>query len=90
MQNLYLPLIRLDVVAEILIILRTISDECGEQYSMVHGNLAVAKLGLQIQAEKALKYENSFIHIGPFHFALINFASHLFLIGGISWTTDSY
>ena len=42
---------------------------------MVHADLAVAKLALQIQAEEAPKYDDTFIHFGAFHTALAYFSS---------------
>ena len=80
MQNITLPPTRLDVVTKILDISRRVSDECGDEYSMVHADLAVAKLAMQIQAQEAPKYDKSFINFGAFHITLTYFASLGFIL----------
>ena len=67
MDNLNLPPTRLDVVAETMKISQKLAAECGEQYAIVHYDLAVAKLALSIQAEESPTFDNVFVCFGAFH-----------------------
>ena len=59
MDNLNLPPTRLDVVAETLRISQKVASECGEQYAIVHYDLAVAKPAMQIQQAESPKFDNT-------------------------------
>jgi hypothetical protein len=75
MENLNLPPTWLDVVAEILQISQKVTNECGDVYSVVHYDLAVAKPAMQIQAEETPLYDNIFICFGPFHINMAYFGA---------------
>ena len=75
MENIALPPTRLDVVQETLCIAQKVAREYGEQYTIVHYDLAIAKPALQIQAQEAPKFNNVFICFGTFHITLAYFGS---------------
>ena len=52
MDSISLPPTRLDVVAETLKVSQKVEMECGQQFCIVHYDLAVAKPALQIQAQE--------------------------------------
>ena len=70
MDSISLPPTRLDVVAETLNVSQKVASECGEKFSIVHYDLAVAKPAMQIQAQESPRYDNVFICFGPFHIEL--------------------
>ena len=82
MDNLNLPPTRLDVVAETLRISQKVASECGEQYAIVHYDLAVAKPAMQIQQAESPKFDNIFICFGPFHTELAYFGVLGYLLDG--------
>lgn len=55
------------VVLETLNKSQNIAKECREEYMQVTYDLAIAKLALQIQSSESPKFDNLFIHLGPFH-----------------------
>ena len=80
MENLTLPITRLDVVAETLRVTQQVAQECGQEYGVVHYDLNAAKPALQIQSTEAPKYDNLFICFGPFHIVMSYFGSVEYLI----------
>ena len=80
MENLTLPITRLDVVAETLRVTQQVAQECGQEYGVVHYDLNAAKPALQIQSTEAPKYDNLFICLGPFHIMMSYFGSVGYLI----------
>ena len=80
MENLTLPITRLDVVAETLRVTQQVAQECGQEYGVVHYDLNAAKPALQIQSTEAPKYDNLFICFGPFHIMMSYFGSVGYLI----------
>ena len=92
MENMNLPPTRNDVVAETMRVSQKVATECGEQYALVHYDLAITKPALQIQAQDSPKYDNVFVCFGPFHIQMAFFASLGYLItesGGPQIQTDS-
>ena len=75
MDNLSLPPTRLDVVAETMKISRNVAAECGQQFAIVHYDVAVAKPALQIQDEESPMYDNVFICFGAFHTQMAYFTA---------------
>ena len=75
MDNYSLPPTRLDVVAKTMKTSQKVAAECGEAYAIVHYDLAVAKLALQIQAEETPVYDNVFVCFGAFHVQMAYFAA---------------
>jgi len=82
MENINFPPTRLDVVAETLKQSQRVASECEQQYVVVHYDLAVAKLAMQIQSTEAPLYDNVFICFGPFHILLAYFACLGHIIDG--------
>jgi len=74
MQNISLPPTRLDVVAETLKQTQNVAEECGERTVVVHYDLAIAKVALQINASESPRYDNVLICFGHFHIILAYFA----------------
>lgn len=82
MDNLNLPPTRLDVIAETLRISQRVASECGDQYIVVHYDLAVAKPAMQIQAADSPTFDNIFICFGPFHIEMAYFGAIGYIIDG--------
>ena len=55
------------VVGETLKRSQKVAEECNKYSISVTYDLAVAKVGMQLQAEENLTYDHVFIHLGPFH-----------------------
>ena len=72
-ENINLPPTRLDVIVETMKVSQKVAKECGEQYMIVHYDLAIAKAALQIQDMESPLFDNPFIAFGPFHIALAYF-----------------
>ena len=81
MENIYLPPTRLDVIVKTMKVSQEVAKECGEQYMIVHYDLAIAKLALQIQGMESTRFDNLFIAFGPFHIALAYFGALGHFIG---------
>ena len=82
MENLNLPPTRLDVVAETLKQSQQVAKECGDEYVVVHYDLAVAKPAMQIQSAESPVYDNVFICFGPFHILLAYFGGLGYILDG--------
>lgn len=92
LENITLPPTRNDVVLETMKIAQEIAEECGEDYMLVHYDLAIARPALQIQAAEAPRFDNLFIAFGPFHISLAFFGALGYLIdssGGPEVLTES-
>lgn len=92
LENLTLPPTRNDVVLETMKMSQQIAEECGEDFMLVHYDLAIAKPALQIQATEAPRFDNLFIAFGPFHISLAFFGALGYLIdssGGPEMLTES-
>ena len=92
LENLTLPPTRNDVVLETMKMSQQIAKECGEDYMLVHYDLAIAKPALQIQAAESPRFDNLFIAFGPFHISLAFFRALGYLIdssGGPEMLTES-
>lgn len=74
MENIELPPTRLDVVRETLIRSQKVALECGEEYSIVTYDLAIAKPALQIQDQESPMFDNVFICFGAFHICMTYFS----------------
>ena len=74
MQNITLPPSRLDVVVETMRLSQQVAAECGDEYTFIHSDLAVAKLTLQILAQESHIYDKVFIYFVAFHIELAYFA----------------
>ena len=75
MENIDLPSTRQDVVQETLCRSQIVAQQCGEQFAIVHYDLAIAKPALKIRAQESPKYDNIFICSGTFHIAMAYFGS---------------
>lgn len=75
MENITLPPTRLDVVLETMKVSQQVANECGEDFMVVHYDLAIAKPALQIQAVESPRFDNLFIAFGPFHISLAYFGA---------------
>ena len=82
MENLNLPPTRLDVVAETLKQSQQVAKECGDEYVVVHYDLAVAKPAMQIQSAESPVCDNVFICFGPFHILLAYFGGLGYILDG--------
>ena len=82
LKNINLPPTRLDVIAETLKMSLRVAHECGEEYVVVHYDLAVAKPAMQIQATDSPKYDKVFICFGPFHVLMAYFGALGHIIDG--------
>lgn len=92
LENLTLPPTRNDVVLETMKMSQQIAQECGEDYMLVHYDLAIARPALQIQAAEAPRFDNLFVAFGPFHISLAFFGALGYLIdssGGPEMLTES-
>ena len=56
-----------------------IANECGEDYMLMHYDLAIAKPALQIQAAESPRFDNL---CGPFHISLA-------YVGALGYLIDS-
>ena len=54
------------VVGETLKRSQKVAEECNKYSISVTYDLAIAKVGMQLQAEENLTYDHVFIHLGPF------------------------
>ena len=54
--------------------------ECNYKTVIVHYDLAIAKLALQIQASESPQFDNLFICFGPFHILLAFILYHLAIL----------
>lgn len=69
-----------------------LAAECGEEYALVHYDLAIAKPVLQIQVQETPLYDNVFVCFGAFHIMLAYFAALGFILaesGGPHILTDT-
>ena len=82
LENITLPPTRNDVVLETMKMSQQIARECGEEFMIVHYDLAIAKPALQIQSAEAPRFDNLFIAFGPFHITLAYFGALGYLIDG--------
>ena len=73
MDSCSLPLIWLDVVAQTIKTSQKVATGCGETYAVVHYDLAVAKLAIQIQAEESPVYDNICVCFEAFHVQMTYF-----------------
>lgn len=74
MENIELPPTRLDVVRETMTRSQRVATECGEKYTVVTYDLAIAKPALQIQAQESPQFDNVFVCFGTFHIYMAYFA----------------
>ena len=54
---------------------QTVTKECGDTYTLVTYNLAIAKPAMQIQDQESPKYDDLFICFGAFYIMMAYFAS---------------
>lgn len=52
---------------------KKIAQDLHQHYIQVTYDLAIAKIALQIQATEKPKFNNLFIHLGPFHIMMTYF-----------------
>ena len=78
MDNYSLPPTRLDVVAQTMKTSQKVAAECEEIYAVVHYDLAVAKLAIQIQTEESPVYDNIFVCFGalPCEWPILQLLKH--------------
>ena len=74
MKNIDLPPTRLDVVHETMTRSQKVARECGEKYTVVTYDLAIARPALQIQAQETPMFDNIFVCFGTFHTYMAYFA----------------
>ena len=55
------------VVHETMIQAQKIANECGMKYMQVTYYLNIANIALRLQSQLKPKFDNIFIHLGPFH-----------------------
>jgi hypothetical protein len=82
MENINLPPTRLDVVAQTMNLSKRIAEECEEQKAIVHYDLAIAKLALQIRFSKSPHYDDVFVCFSPFLILLAYLTSLGHLLNG--------
>ena len=46
---------------------KIIAEECGQKYISYTGDLAVAKMVMEIQEDLSPQFDHLFVHLGPFH-----------------------
>ena len=76
------PPTRLDVVKETLKRSQSVSKACGEEFTLITYDLAVAKIAKQLQCTEPPTFDDIFIMFGSFHIELSIFSSLGRLIEG--------
>ena len=66
MKHIQLPPTRADVVKDTLKRSKIVANECGQKYTLVTYDLAIAKIAKRIQCEETPQFDNVFIMFGSF------------------------
>ena len=67
MDHIQQPATRLDVVKETLKRSQSVSKACGEEFTLITYDLAVAKIAKQLQCAESPTFDDIFIMFGSFH-----------------------
>ena len=67
MKHIQLPPTRTDVVKETMKRSQAVSKDCGQQFTVVTYDLAIAKVAKQLQSTEAPEFDDMFIMFGAFH-----------------------
>ena len=70
MEHIQQPATRLDVVKETLKRSQSVSQVCGEEFTLITYNLAVDKIAKQLQCTESPTFDDIFVMFGSFQIEL--------------------